>query len=159
MVVYNTESAATWTGYANTNWNDAQNWGQCTLPTSTTDAIIPLSVTSGRFPIVNTTDGTCVCRNLTINGTLTGSTGNLFVYGEWLNNNIFICGTGTIIFIGTGAPAIGGTAYTTFNNIVTKNTAYPVDLRHDATGEEIDLTTPSNEGIDLIDDAQEIDLR
>ncbi len=155
--VYNIESAGVWTGYFSTDWSNPENWGQCTPPTSTSDALIPASPAYGRFPTVNTADGSCVCRNVTIEGTLNGGAGNLFVHGEWLNNATFNCGAGKITFIGTGSPAIGGSVNTTFNEVVTKNTADEIDLRRDAAGSEIDLREPGNEGLDLRD-GEEIDL-
>lgn len=156
--VYNTQPAGTWTGHASTDWSDPDNWGQCMLPDASTDVTIPASPAYGRFPVVDTDDGTCLCRDITIAGTLNGGTGDLHVYGEWLNNGTFNCGTGVITFIGAGSPAIGGTVDTDFHDIVTKNIADEIDLLRDATGNEIDLREPDNEGIDLLD-GDEMDLR
>jgi len=156
--VYNTDPVGTWTGYADTDWSNPLNWGQCTLPTASTDVTIPASPTYSRFPTVDTDDGACLCRNVTIGGTLSGGTGDLHVYGEWLNNGTFNCGTGKVTFIGTGSPAIGGSVDTDFHDIVTKNSTEEIDLRRDATGNELDLREPGNEGLDLRD-GDEIDLR
>ena len=156
--VYNTEFAGTWTGYASTDWSNPDNWGQCLLPDAAIDVNIPASPAYGRFPIVDTDDGSCLCRDITIVGSLNGGTGDLHVYGEWLNNGTFNCGTGVVTFIGTGSPVIGGTVDTDFHNLVTKNTGDEIDLQRDATGNEIDLREPGNEGIDLLD-GDEMDLR
>jgi len=156
--IYNDAPVGVWTGYADFNWTNPLNWGQCTPPTATTDAIIPSRPLYARFPIVDTDDGTCVCKNIILDGTLNGDVGNLHVYGEWINNGTFNCGTGTITFIGTGEPAIGGRMDTEFYYIVAKNIAEPIDLRRDAGADEIDLRQLGGEGIDLRG-GEEIDLR
>ncbi len=158
VTLFNEESAGVWTGYSDTLWSNAQNWGHCNPPDETTDAFIPASPAYGRFPSVDTDDGTCVCRDLTIEGSLNGVNGNIFVYGEWLNNGTFNSGTGTVTFIGDGEPAIGGTEETDFSIVETQNTVNPIDLEIDSKALEIDLQFPSNEGVD-IRGTEEIDLR
>jgi len=157
VTVYNPQPVGTWTGYLNNDWSNAQNWGQCTLPTATTDVTIPAAPAYGRFPNVDTDDGTCVCRDITIDGTLSGLSGNLFVYGNWVDNGTFNCGTGTVTWVGTDIRAIGGTSNTTFFNQVTQNTVNPIDIDIDISTGEVDITTPGNEGLDLRG-TEEIDI-
>jgi len=158
VTIFNGEAAGVWKGYSDTLWSNPLNWGQCTPPDETTDALIPASPAYGRLPSVDSDDGTCVCRNLTLEGSINGVSGNLFVHGEWNNNGAFDSGTGTVTFIGDGEPAIVGTGITEFNMVITQNTANPLELEIDSKAFEIDLQHPSNEGIDLRG-TEEIDLR
>lgn len=71
-------TATTWTGTSNTNWDVAGNW-TCGIPTSATDVTIPTDLTN--YPVVEVT--TAVCKNLTIdNGaTLIINPGQLLTVG------------------------------------------------------------------------------
>lgn len=82
-----------------------------TLPTKDINVFIPsVSTCFAANPHIFT-DVTPVSRNLTIlsNGHLTMHTGKLSVAGNWVNNGIFTCGNGEVIFIEKGYHTIGGT--------------------------------------------------
>jgi hypothetical protein len=72
--------------------------------------------------------------NLVIDGVLTSSPATVNVGGNFTNNNTFNHNEGTVVFNGTGAASIGGTAAkTTFRNITLSKTGSlsverPVDL-------------------------------
>ncbi len=104
-----------WLGVISTDWLDANNWICATIPTSTIDVNIPAGAPF--MPLINA-PGT-VCRSININAgaslTISG-TNNLDIYGNWINNNSFICDSGTISFNSTDT--IKGTAVTAFHNII-----------------------------------------
>lgn len=158
VTVYNNYGEGIWTGYADNNWSNPQNWGGCLLPTASTDVSIPAVPAYGRFPTINTSDGSCVCHNVVIDGTLNGGSGKLFVHGNWTNNSYFNAGTSTVFFVGDERREIHAPAITNFYYIKTENEAFSIDLEDNFKAEEIDLLTPGNEGIDIQDDINEIDL-
>ncbi len=87
-----TTTAGSWLGVTSTDWFTASNWGCGIVPTVTTDVTIP--VTAPNMPDIG---AGAVCRDITINGTLTiTGTPNLKVYGNWTNNNTFTPATGTV---------------------------------------------------------------
>jgi len=110
-------TGGTWLGGFSTDWNDAGNW--CGgIPTATTDVIIPSA--PANQPVIGAAGG--LTRNITISSgaSLTITTGNLAVSGNWTNSGgTFNPGTGAVTFNSTTATqTIGGTVATqTFNNI------------------------------------------
>jgi len=115
--VYNEGTIGTWTGYANTNWDNAQNWARCTGPTEATNVVIP-NVTND--PVVNVTTAKCADLTIQSGGVLNGGAGGvLSVYGNWTNNGTFTHNTGTVIFRGGNSNiSTGGTGSTkAFNNV------------------------------------------
>lgn len=103
-----------WLGGVSSDWLNPNNWVCTTIPTSTSDVVVPAGATN--MPVINGA-GT-VCRNITIasGATLTiNGTNNLDVYGSWSNSGSFVRNNSTVTFNGTGS--IGGTATTTFNNV------------------------------------------
>jgi hypothetical protein len=109
-------SIGTWLGTTSTDWNDATNW--CGgIPTLSRDVIIP---SGGNQPIIGSPGG--LCRNLTINGTLTiSSTYGLTVSGNWTNNGTFVAHSSTVTFNGT--TTISGTGTGGFYNVTLSSSA------------------------------------
>lgn len=108
-------AAGTWLGY-NSNWFDAQNW--CgTIPTSSTDVIIPTTLEAGRvYPIINANGA--VCKTLTIQTGASVTMGGAYtfdIYGNFTNNGTFTPATSTVAFKANGA--VTGTSTTTFHNL------------------------------------------
>lgn len=103
-----------WLGGTSSDWFNPNNWVCTTVPTSSTDVIIPAGASI--MPVINSTGA--VCRNITIGTgaslTISGSN-NLDVYGNWTNDNSFTRNNSTVTFNGTGT--IGGSAATSFNNV------------------------------------------
>ncbi len=81
--------AHTWTGVSSANWNLAANWSQNSIPTATSDVIIPnMSASGNPNPIIET--GTeALCRRLVIEtgGMLTQESGASFLQTGTLENN------------------------------------------------------------------------
>src|ERR1044072_1757038 len=97
------QSQTVWTGAVNANWNTAGNWFPAVAPTSTTDVVIPGSLTT--YPLVNGFDGIADCNNITINagGTVVvdnNGNGKLRVYGAITNNGVLDITDGTLIMAG-----------------------------------------------------------
>ncbi|MBS1764818.1 MAG: T9SS type A sorting domain-containing protein [Bacteroidetes bacterium] len=107
-------SAITWTGTVSSDWNDANNWGGCNIPSCSgvngeTDALITSSYVNP--PIIT---GTVSCRNLTINTgaslTITG-TGVLEICKDFNNNGSFNAQPGSLVLLDgpANAPNYNGT--------------------------------------------------
>ena len=90
--------AYTWTGNINSDWNNSGNWYGGSVPTSSSDVIIPATCVSN-WPVLNADAN---CKNLTIESgaQLSCSSYNLNVYGDWVNNGIFYAETGSVYFKG-----------------------------------------------------------
>jgi hypothetical protein len=77
-----------WTGMVSTDWNNAGNWGQSTLPTSGTDVTIPTAPLGGRWPHVM--DPSMQCRDLEVESGaelyIDAGTNFLRVTGDLVNN-------------------------------------------------------------------------
>jgi len=95
-----------WYVFDGSNFNVAVS-----LPTKDINVFIPgVSTCFKANPHIFTTTAPA-SKNLTIlsSGHLTMHTGKLSVAGNWVNNGIFTCGTGEVIFIEQGYHTIGGT--------------------------------------------------
>lgn len=96
------------------NWYvfDGNNFNiAASLPTKDINVFIPgVSTCFKANPHIFTSTAP-VSKNLTIlsSGHLTMHTGKLSVAGNWVNNGIFTCGTGEVIFTEKGYHTIGGT--------------------------------------------------
>lgn len=109
-----------WTGTASTDWSNAANWCGGTLPTATTDVVIP-SAGITNFPVVGTTGN--VARNITVNtgATLTIATGGaLAISGNITNNGTLNAANGDLAFNGTTAQTMPGL---TANSVTINNPA------------------------------------
>lgn len=98
-----------WTGATNTDWFVPTNWACGTVPTPTTDAIIPDRVND---PIISTS-GTAQCKELVIdNGATVFLQPNalLEVYGNWSNAGTFSSSTGTVVFAGNTDALLANTS-------------------------------------------------
>ena len=129
-------TAGTWQGTTSTDWNTATNWCGGSIPTSTTDVVIP---SGGNQPSIGSAGGTC--RNITINdgATLTMSGAyNLAVSGDWTINGAgaYTPGTGTVTFNSTSADQnINGTATSkTFYNLTIDKSGKTLAIGGSTTG-------------------------
>ena len=91
-------SAYAWTGTINSDWNNTGNWYGGSVPTTTSDVIIPATCVTN-WPTLNVDAN---CQNLTIESgaQLSCSSYNLNVYGDWTNSGTFYEGTGSVYFKG-----------------------------------------------------------
>lgn len=119
----NTTTPGTWVGYANTSWQNNDNWCGGVQPTASTNVIIP-SVAN-----LPTNSGTALANNITINtpATLTNTgAGTITVSANWMNTGTFIDnGTylsgGYVSFAGGTAQTISGAGTNTFSNLIVNN--------------------------------------
>jgi len=87
---------------------------------------------------------------INLNGTLSATAvSTINVTGTWTNNGAFNANSGTVIFAGSGAQTIGGTAVTTFNNLTIANAGSGVSLGQNVTVNGLltltnDLSTGAN---------------
>lgn len=96
------------------------------------------SISAGTYANLNITSGTATITSGPVNvtGSITVGAGTTFapgsntvnIAGNFINNGTFTTGTSTMVFNGTGAQSIGGSALTTFNNLTVSNTAAPVSV-------------------------------
>ena len=112
-------TTSTWTGTTNTAWATTTNWSCGSIPTSTTDVIIPSGVTNK--PVISTSISV---KNLTINASaklITTSAGTLNLYGNFTNNGTYY-DAGTTAFVGSTAQVKSGVA-DSLNNMTVNNAA------------------------------------
>jgi len=109
-----------WTGAENTDWFNCQNWAGGSIPSSSTNVVIPDLTSEPEIAI-----GTASCANITLNSlaslNMTNGASLLNVSGNFINNGTLSPGSGTIAFVansGTQTIATGGTgAGKAFNNV------------------------------------------
>lgn len=113
----------TWTGATSTSWNVAGNWNCGAVPSSTTNIIIPGSLTN--YPGIST--GTFAINNLTIQSgaSLTVSGSTLQIGGTISNSGSFSASNGTIELNGTSAQTIPASTFltNTIKSLIINNTA------------------------------------
>ena len=100
-------TAGYWIGATNTDWNTASNWCSGTVPTASTNVVIPAG---GNQPVVG---AAALCNSLTINSGATlaiSGSNTLTVSGNWTNNGTFTASSGTVIFNGA-AQTVGTGPY------------------------------------------------
>ncbi|MGC9315041.1 MAG: hypothetical protein ACP5G4_05345, partial [bacterium] len=105
--------AGYWTGAVSSDWTNGLNWGNCNIPNSSTDVIIPPGCPN--WPQLGTATAGTVCRNLTIQngatlrstisdnsytfgGNLTINSGGIFQHTTnriWISGNVDVDGTWT----------------------------------------------------------------
>jgi len=103
-------SLPTWNGTAgNGNWFDAGNWTGC-VPTRNLDATIPAGLTT---PYPTISSGTAEVRNLTQQGQLAMTGGELALYGDHLGAGNLALSGGTVATRGAGAQSLRVATYAT----------------------------------------------
>jgi fibronectin-binding autotransporter adhesin len=98
-----TAPAATWTGAVNSNWSTAGNWSTGSVPTATTDVLIPAGL--GTYPVLSTG---VFARDLTVatGASLTQGNQSITVSGN-LDLSGTVTGASVVIMNGTGVTARG----------------------------------------------------
>ncbi|WP_447951987.1 T9SS type A sorting domain-containing protein [Chryseobacterium koreense] len=119
-------TAGYWTGNTSNVWNLSTNWCGNSVPTATTNVVIP----SGVANMPNIAAGTsAVANNLTINAGATLTTANsntslLNIKGNFTNNGTLNSGAASIVtFDGSTASSIGGSSKSSFGNLAINKTA------------------------------------
>ena len=99
-VTLTVNSPGTWLGTSNSAWSNTANWSCATLPTSSTNVVIPSGTPNS--PIIDITSA--AANNLTINSgatlSFTGTTNALAIYGVLTNNGTFTTTSGKVNFAG-----------------------------------------------------------
>ncbi len=106
-----------WNGSFNTDWFNCSNWDNLTIPSSTTDVIIPDVVNDpviGASPL-NYPDG-AEAHHIDHSGVLTinNALSRLNLYGNFANNGALSHSNGDVIFTGGEMQTISGTGTTSF---------------------------------------------
>ncbi|WP_191906948.1 BNR-repeat neuraminidase N-terminal domain-containing protein [Adhaeribacter soli] len=101
--------AGTWTGSESAVWGTGLNWCRESLPTATSNIVVPQYVSN--YP--NVTTGTAQVNNLTVStgATMTVSGGTLEVNGNLTNNGTFSHSNGWVEFKGGAAQVIPGVTF------------------------------------------------
>ncbi len=120
----------TWTGATSTNWSTSSNWSGNSVPTSSDDAVIPATVSSGRYPVLTANarvdnftqeGGTFSTSNFTLtvdvnlilnNGTFNAGTGDILADNIDINNGTFTI-QGDKLTLGNDFTLDGGTVIIT----------------------------------------------
>lgn len=118
-----------WTGEKGVDWFDCNNWADKTLPSKSSNVVIPATSSNN----VEIDDGNGIiteanCNNLTLQDpaislSLTHALSIINIYGNFTNNAVFNHSLGTVLFKGTNAQSISGTAVTSFNDLTINNTS------------------------------------
>ncbi len=123
--IFGGETTFTWMGpFSNTwgvtnNWNDSRNWSSYTVPTSADDVVIP----AGRllYPVLSSSValGIASVKNLTVEAgaSLTITSGNLSLFGNFINSGIFSHTNGLVSFTGATTQTVSGSSSTIFRNL------------------------------------------
>ncbi|MFH2096590.1 MAG: hypothetical protein ABIJ16_12845 [Bacteroidota bacterium] len=159
-----------WTGKISHETEEADNWLPPFTPGPASDVTIPASATN--MPIMDDYFEYLDCRNLgiangasfelkthntfaiklTVNGNLTNngtlkcnsaySNKTIEVYGNWVNNNTFIAGDGTVKLCGSTKTVISGLQTTTFNTLMINKSINDYDgLQLTSTGLTLNAKT------------------
>jgi len=115
------ESGSNWTGGAGTVWNNTGNWYDNTVPTSTSDVLIPAGKTN--YPTITATS---IARNLVIaSGASLTNNDTLQLYGTISNSGTLTSTSGTIGFNGSAAQNIPANTFfgNTIQNLIIDNSA------------------------------------
>ncbi|WP_423819024.1 PA14 domain-containing protein [Salinimicrobium sp. TIG7-5_MAKvit] len=116
----------TWTGAADTNWNNPANWSCNQIPTLQNNVIIPAELASNNYPIIST-GANALSKNLNIE-----SGASVIVNGNWIrmagnlvNAGVFKVENGSVSFEGTTTQQIPSAAFLNDNvlNLNIKNPA------------------------------------
>ncbi len=107
--------------YSQTNGapSSATLWSK--QPVGTTEPAFPGRYSRFRVQPGHTVSnsGTWICQDVTIEpgATVVEGSGNMKVFGQWINDGTYTSGTGTVTFKGNVAQSILGAQTTTFNNL------------------------------------------
>ncbi len=106
---------ATWTGDETTAWGTANNWSLLTVPTATTDPVVPSAPTNQ--PVISST---ATARNLRLeSGSLLNEQagGSLDLKGNLTNNASGTLFNGLTTFSGASPQTLGGSVATAFHDL------------------------------------------
>jgi hypothetical protein len=94
--IFASATPGTWTGHASTDWEDPNNWAYLTVPTSSTDVIIP-----------NTTNKPVLTDDATVHNLTLNTSSTLSINGNTLTINGAVSGAGKLIGSSTSNLTMG----------------------------------------------------
>ena len=112
----------TWVGTTSNDWGTVSNWSPATVPSITSDVIIPTG--AANMPVSVT--GTKTCYNITIQtGASVTLTGILQIAGAVSNSGIFTASAGTIEMKGNSTQIVAANTFSnnTIANVIISNNA------------------------------------
>ena len=117
-------STNTWIGY-NTSWSGTANWSLGTVPTITTDVIIPAATSGFVDPVISADE---FCNNINIDPAATlkiGAGNKLTISGAFTNTGLVDASQGSLEFNGTGPQTITPSIFkdNTIKNLIISNDA------------------------------------
>lgn len=131
---YNIPATLTWSGAVSSAWNNAANWGSCTVPLSTTNVVV---VNGPAYqPIINATGAVCKSIQIINGASLTINAGlTLQVFGDFENLGLlFLNNTSTILMDnGSVIQNLNGmiTGVNKFGNFTINKTGGNVNMNQD----------------------------
>ncbi len=118
-IIIGAANAYTWLGAVNTSWNNAANWSCGTVPTATSDVVIPAGLSL--YPVAATGS---TAHGLTIaSGASLTLTGQFLLTGNLVNNGTFVPGTSALVCSGSTAQSLGGSGTLRFYDLIINNAA------------------------------------
>lgn len=112
--------AFTWTGAVNSSWFDPANWSCGTVPTSSSNVLIPSGLST--YPVLSTSNTAATALNLTVANGASLSLGDAFeLLGNLVNNGTLNAGTSTLLCRGTTTQTLGGTGVLRFYDLTVNN--------------------------------------
>ncbi|TVT38430.1 T9SS type A sorting domain-containing protein [Hymenobacter setariae] len=142
----------TWTGAVSTNWNTAANWSCGTVPSATSDVVIPAGL--GTYPLTSLGS---TAHDLTIASGASLTLGAQFVLtGNLTANGTLAPGSSALVCGGSAAQTLGGTSALRLYDLTINNTAgvtltSPLGVRHVLTLPAGNLASGGN--LTLLSDA------
>lgn len=130
-----------WTGDVDTDWNNDNNWSNCTVPTSTDDAIFNTGSTF--YPIL-TGNQSANYVNIGTGSSLDLAGFQLSIGGDFKNDGTFTHNNGSIVLNGTGEQNIKGANSIDFYDLQLNKSSGEVIINRDVSVENTLTLTSGN---------------
>lgn len=138
-----------WNGSFNTDWFNCSNWDNLTVPSSTTDVIIPDVANDpviGVAPPAHPTGAEAHDIDHTGVLTINNASSSLSIYGDFANNGTLSHSNGDVVFTGSETQTINGTGTTSFYRMTMNKSANNLVL-----GREVDIQSLGTFGSGLVE--------
>jgi hypothetical protein len=130
-IVIGAANVYTWTGAVSASWNNTANWSCGTVPTASSDVVIPAGL--GTYPVAGAGS---TARNLILASGASLTLGGQFVLtGNLTANGTLVPGSSTLVLGGSAAQSLGGSSALrlydlTINNAAGATLTSPLGVRH-----------------------------